>query len=263
LDCTVLTETLAESELFGHRRGAFTGSVDDRKGLFKQADGGTLFLDEIGELPKSLQIKLLRVLETGSFRRVGTDTPVTSDARIICATNRDIWQEVNQGHFREDLYYRLACLTVRLPSVRERREDIPDLAGFLLRRIRRPGQSNMSLTTEALGVLEQHDYPGNVRELKNILQAACAQVEGPVIDAASIQKVVDMRTGAGASAGRSSAPPTSGDERRSGASYLPEVERARIARLLREHKGNRAAVARALGVTERTVYRKLKRYGLS
>ena len=263
LDCRISTETLAESELFGYQRDAFTDSVNDRKGLFTQADGGTLFLDEIGELPKRLQTKLLRVLETGVFRRVGSDTTVSSNARIICATTRDLWQEVERGNFREDLYYRLAGLTVRLPSIRQRREDIPDLAEYLLRRIRGPRQVNASLAPEAREILEEYDYPGNVRELKNMLQAACDQVQGPTIDKALIKKVMDMRTGTDPGPEKVNTPEPGGAAHPQRVSSLAEVERAHIAILLRQHEGNRAAVAKALGVTERTVYRKLKRYGLS
>jgi len=269
LDCTVLTEALAESELFGHERGAFTGSVGDRQGLFKLADGGTLFLDEIGELPKALQTKLLRVLESGEFRRVGGNRTIRCDVRIICATNRDLRGEVADGNFRQDLYFRLACLTVQIPALRERREDIPDLAEMLLKRIQRPGQPLRRVSAEALKVLQRYDFPGNIRELKNVLQAASAHTDGPVIGAdpvarltsgvsgpASKGEVADVAPGGDAVGGDSQAA-----NAREG-SALQELERAHLEQLVERYAGDRAAIARSLGVSVRTVYRKLNRYGL-
>jgi len=265
LDCTVLTETLVESELFGHARGAFTGSVGERQGLFKLADGGTLFLDEIGELPKSLQIKLLRVLESGEFRRVGSDRPIRSDVRIICATNRNLAVEVQKGNFREDLYYRLACLTVNLPSLRERREDVPELAALMLKRIPRTGERVLSLTDSAAEALMGYDFPGNVRELRNILQAASAHATGSAIDRDLIERT--LRGLPLASVAVTLHPPSPpGPERtvaNGGTASLQDMERAHLQRLLDLHGGDRRAMAAALGVSLRTVYRKLNRYGLS
>ncbi|MEA3276940.1 MAG: sigma 54-interacting transcriptional regulator [Pseudomonadota bacterium] len=263
LDCPALTETLVESELFGHERGAFTGSVGDRQGLFKLANGGTLFLDEIGEMPQRLQTKLLRVLETGQFRRVGGNRIMESDVRIICATNRDLQDELERGSFREDLYYRLACFSIQLPSLRERREDIPELALFWLKQTRHPGQRCLRLTPEALALLKGYDFPGNVRELRNILQAAAAHATGTSIDDSLVRAIMGRRTegrrnGDLSIGGRS---PREPDVEPAGPSHQ-EIERDQLSRMLRKHKGNRAAVAKALGVTERTVYRKLKRYDL-
>jgi len=260
LDCTVLTETLVESELFGHERGAFTGSVGDRQGLFKLADGGTLFLDEIGELAKPLQSKLLRVLESGEFRRVGGSTTLRSDVRIICATNRNLAQEVARGDFREDLYYRMNCLTVELPPLRRRREDIPELATMLLKRIQRPGQQLFKVTGEALELLQDYDFPGNIRELKNILHAASALAIGSVIDQQPIRKLIsDRSSGAATPASPSHSTETDvGNATRS----LKEVEKNHLMRLLKRYHGSRSAIAKALGISERTVYRKLNRYGL-
>jgi len=264
LDCTVLTETLVESELFGHVRGAFTGSVGERQGLFKLANGGSLFLDEIGELPKVLQTKLLRVLETGEFRRVGSDHSERTDVRIICATNRKLAVEVQQGRFREDLYYRLACLTVDLPALRERRDDIPALAGLMLQKCLRPGDMLLKLTDDAIGALMVHDYPGNVRELRNILMAAAAGVDGTRIGRGDIERVIGSQplfrvvkapaSTEGSSVAREAiaAPGES----------MEEVERAHLRRLMASHEGNLPAVAAALGVSLRTVYRKLNRYDL-
>ena len=265
LDCTVLTKALAESELFGHVRGAFTGSVGERQGLFKLADGGTLFLDEIGELPKSLQSKLLRVLETGEFRRVGSDRPEHTDVRVICATNRNLASEVQNGRFREDLYYRLACLTVSLPSLRQRRDDIPALAELMLRRFMRPGEPLLSLSDGALKALAAHDSPGNVRELRNILQAVAAHADGTRITRAQIEQtlagqpvITSTPIPAGTSAQQQQ--PRPAEPVRSEA--LADLERTHLAHLLNTHAGDLTAVASALGVSLRTVYRKLNRYGL-
>jgi len=267
LDCTVLTETLVESELFGHERGAFTGSVGDRQGLFKLADGGTLFLDEVGELPRQLQTKLLRVLESGEFRRVGGNRTFRTDVRILCATNRNLAEEVTAGAFREDLYYRLACLTIRLPSLRERTEDIPDLAAFLLERIPGPGGRRLRLTEDALAALQGYDFPGNVRELRNILQAAATRATGAAIDGAMIgQTLSGLPTRAVLRETPEPLPALSADgggkEPGAALSALEALEREHVAGLLAAHGGDRHVVAEALGVSVRTVYRKLKRYGL-
>jgi PAS domain S-box-containing protein len=268
LDCTVLTETLVESELFGHERGAFTGSVGDRQGLFKLADGGTLFLDEVGEMPKQLQTKLLRVLESGEFRRVGGSKVVRTDVRILCATNRDLAQEVKAGSFREDLYYRLACLTIRLPSLRERPQDIRDLAAFLLERIPGPGGRRLHLTEDAVGALQGYDFPGNVRELRNILQAAATHATGATVDGEMIEQTLTglpSRTISEEGVELPAPAPQEkpGAEPRTGMHpSLQALERDHLARLLEAHRRDRRAVAEALGVSVRTVYRKLKRHGL-
>ena len=263
LDCPALTETLVESELFGHERGAFTGSVGDRQGLFRLADKGTLFLDEIGELARPLQTKLLRVLETGQFRRVGGNRIMRSDVRIICATNRDLENELADGEFREDLYYRLACFSIRLPSLRQRRDDIPGLARFWLRQTRRSGQRCLSLTPDALALLTGHDFPGNIRELRNILQAAAAHATGTSVDVPLIRAIMGRRAEGSGVRGRAveSRSCLLGNAGPSGPAP-EEIEREQLSRLLKEHQGNRAAVARVLGVTERTVFRRLRRYEL-
>jgi transcriptional regulator with GAF, ATPase, and Fis domain len=267
VDCTVLTENLFETEVFGHVRGAFTGSIEDRIGLYEQADGGTLFLDEVGELPLAEQAKLLRVLETGQFRRVGGRGYRKSDVRIICATNRHLWEHVTDGQFREDFYYRIACLAVRLPPLRERLDDIGLLANDLLELVSRTMPQDFTLSPEAVEQLKHYDYPGNVRELRNILFIAATQSKHGEISASTVEEVMRVHsrsrvreksvqvvdTGAGASA----AAPAAGKP-----ASLQELEAQHIGDLLEKHNGNRRLVAQELNISERTLYRKLKKYSL-
>ena len=275
VDCTVLTETLFESELFGHERGAFTGSVGERQGLFELADGGTLFLDEIGELTPALQAKLLRVLETGSFRRVGGRSDLHADVRIICATNRELRDSRN---FRQDLYYRISTTAVRLPSLAERREDIAELALHMLDRMSQDAGVAYHLSEAALRRLADYAFPGNIRELRNLLWSAASQSEDGLIDYALVAEVLP-----GAAAGgrhqpsvRASAPQPDGRAELAGLTDLDaepgddpaladlaRLEAGHLARLLGRYGGNRRRVAKALGVSERTVYRKLKRHRLN
>ena len=172
VNCGALSENLVESELFGHRKGAFTGADRDHKGLFEVANGGTLFLDEVGELNKNIQVKLLRFLESGEIRRVGETEPFRVDVRVLCATNRDLREMIQEDEFREDLFFRVNTFEIRLPPLRERRADIPDLARHLLARAaRRPVEQVADLLTpEAIDVLLEHDWPGNVRELANVME---------------------------------------------------------------------------------------------
>ncbi|MEJ5210262.1 MAG: sigma 54-interacting transcriptional regulator [Burkholderiales bacterium] len=253
LDCTAIPETLFEAELFGHERGAFTGCVGRREGLFEQAHGGTLFLDEIGEIPLAMQAKLLRVLETGEFRRVGGREILHADVRLVSATNRDLLAMVDQGRFRQDLYYRIAGIDVRLPPLRERREDIPVLAEALLSRIGQRAGRRYRLTDGALAQLMQHHYPGNVRELRNVLQKAAALSPNGLIDA---EHILFQR--------ETSAPPLPAENPLPSVllKKVPEVEARHIAEMLTRHQGNRRRVAQALGISERTLYRKLARYQL-
>ncbi len=253
VDCAAIPESLFEAELFGHERGAFTGCVGRREGLFEQADGGTLFLDEVGEIPLSMQAKLLRVLETGEFRRVGGREIVRADVRLVAATNRDLLAMVDEGRFRQDLYYRIAGIDVRLPPLRERREDIPALAEVLVARIGLRTGRRYRFTDAALSLLVQYDYPGNVRELRNILQKAAALSATGLID---VEHILFRKEGGAAPA--AAEPP---------GAALPvrgpsELEARRIAELLTRHRGNRRVVAQAMGISERTLYRKLNRYQL-
>jgi PAS domain S-box-containing protein len=290
LDCTVVTETLFESEVFGHERGAFTGSVGAKEGLFEVAGGGTLFLDEIGEASLAMQAKLLRVLETGEFRRVGGNTTLEAKARVVCATNRVLWERVKAGEFREDLYYRIACFCVRIPALRERLEDVPILCEAILERIAQKTGHYYHLTKDAVEVLAGYNYPGNIRELRNILQVAVAHSinsPGGAINGEKIRHYLRMRgeletrpvaPGELSAQGKLSPdemvnyvdaagapvnPRASLQLKYATAANLKEVEAQHIAELLVQHGGNRRKVAAALGVSERTLYRKLKRYRLS
>jgi Nif-specific regulatory protein len=182
LNCAALPDNLLESELFGHEKGAFTGAISQRKGRFEQADGGTLFLDEIGEITPAFQSKLLRVLQEGEFERVGGGRTLKVDVRVIAATNRDLEAEVRAGDFREDLYYRLNVMPIRMPALRERIEDIPDLARFLVDKVARMQGRDLSITDSALRILMRHDWPGNVRELENCMERAAVMSEQGIID---------------------------------------------------------------------------------
>jgi len=244
INCAAVPETLFENELFGHERGAFSGSSGLKKGLFELADGGTLFLDEVAEIPLGLQAKLLRVLESGEFRRVGGTHTLKADVRLVSATNRRLLDEVDEKRFRLDLYYRLAGIDVDLPPLRERREDLPGLAAFLLKRLAGTRRA-CRLDATALAALAAYEFPGNVRELRNLLQRAVLTCRDGVIRAADLHL------------------PTVTALALPGAQPLAEVERTHIRALLEAHAGHRSRVATALGITERTLYRKLKRYGLS
>lgn len=296
LDCTVVTESLFESEVFGHERGAFTGSTGTKEGLFEVAGSGTLFIDEIGEATLNMQAKLLRVLELGEFRRVGGNKTLEAKARIVCATNRLLWDRVKSGDFREDLYYRIACFCIRIPSLRERLGDIPVLCDEILKRIAYKTGRAYRLSDEALEYLSSYNYPGNIRELRNILQVAVAHsTDSPtgVISGDKVKQYLRMR-------GELETPQTStemcGIDQSAELPFVPSDENARermtqepavpeaasehkrlsagerksmqqvesqhIADLLRSYGGNRRQVAEAMGISERTLYRKLKRYGL-
>jgi len=265
LDCTVLTESLFEAEVFGHERGAFTGSVGEKEGLFELVDGGTLFLDEIGEMPAYLQAKLLRVLETGEYRRVGGRKTLRTNARIICATNRNLSSDIESKSFREDLYYRVACMQIQVPSLRERLQDIPVLAEALLDRISETTGMNYQLSPDCMMVLQSHQYPGNIRELRNVLSVAAAQSRGGRIQANEVAAVIRCMKSRRQTYGAVSEPHDAELQQPAmpGTGYsLEELESQHIAGLLKQFDGNRRKVADALGVSERTMYRKLKRYDL-
>ena len=246
VDCSGLAETLFESELFGHEKGAFTGALARKAGLVEAAAGGTLFLDEVGDIPLGLQVKLLRLLETGAFRRVGGLEPLHADFRLIAATHRDLSRLVREERFRSDLYYRIAAFPVRLPPLRERREDIPLLAQSLL--ARQPAGRANALSESAMACLGRYDYPGNVRELRNILERASLLADGNVIGVADLPAEV-----------RDAAPPPEGGKE----PPLRSAERQALQAALDAHRGSRRKLAESLGISERTLYRKLERLGIS
>jgi len=273
VDSTVLTENLFESEMFGHVKGAYTGSTGDKQGLFELADGGTIFLDEIGDMALPQQAKLLRVLESGQYRRVGGEGMHKANVRIICATNRHLWELVNAGTFREDLYYRIACLNVRLPSLRERINDIPVLARSLLEGINRSMRCSYRLMPDVFDCLKSYQYPGNVRELRNILFIAATHSRNREIDAILIRNVLNNLPNCNVFNSNdinqvSKAAlqiPLIADLNGSGNEEpitLKSIEEKQIRDMLDKYQGNRKLVADALGISKRTVYRKLKHLGI-
>jgi DNA-binding NtrC family response regulator len=246
VDCTSLQETLLQSELFGHERGAFTGAISRKHGLFEVADGGTLFLDEIGEIPLALQASVLRVLDTGSFRRVGGVRDIQVDVRVICATNRDLHQMARDGRFRQDLYYRINVVSFTMPPLRERREDIPGLARYFAENSPVAKRRTARFSREGMALLQSYSWPGNVRELQNVVERA-------LILAAGEELTIDDLPG-NLRHGRS----TVTEDLTNRLPTLAELERGYITRLLEEFNGHRARVAEVLGISERTLYRKIK-----
>lgn len=248
LECSGLSETLFESELFGHERGSFTGAHTRKHGLVEAADGGTLFLDEIGDIPLGLQVKLLRLLETGRFRRVGSVQEIHSDFRLICATHRDLKAMVRDGEFREDLYYRISAFPVRLPPLRERFEDIQLLTECIFQRL--GCQDHCRLDARAADILDQYSFPGNVRELHNILERACLLADDGLIRAEHLPSFEPA-------ADHSSRDiPFLLD--RQAVLPIEVIESRYIQWLTRHYDGNRAQLAEQLGISERTLYRKLQ-----
>jgi anaerobic nitric oxide reductase transcription regulator len=265
VNCAALPESLAESELFGHVRGAFTGAIADRPGKFDVADGGTLLLDEIGELPLTVQPKLLRALQEGEIQRVGSDSVRRVNVRVIAATNRDLEQEVRQGCFRADLFHRLNVYPVHVPALRERREDIPLLAGYFCDLMRRQlGLGPVRLSREAVHALMAYDWPGNVRELENILSrltlkaaAGCPRGAPVLIESRHLSADFAAVDAAPPSATPAAEPPV-GHLRES----TLEFQRVQIRRALAAHDGNWAAAARALGVHRSNLHHLAERLGL-
>lgn len=249
-----LPRDLLESELFGHEKGAFTGAFQSRKGRFELAHGGTLFLDEIGDMPYELQAKLLRVIESRQFDRVGGTETMTVDIRLICATNRDLWQMVQEGKFREDLYYRINVITIALPPLRERQEDVPLLANHFLDEFASPGSPKKTLTEKAMEVLTAYDWPGNVRELRNLIERLVIVVPGGEIDAQHLPSYV-RRSG-----DASPAPSGGGLEEAFAGRALEEIERISVLATLKATGGNKTAAAKSLGIGLKTLYRKLEAY---
>ena len=254
-NCAALPENLLESELFGHKRGSFTGADSDKKGLFEIADRGTLFLDEVGEMPPSLQTKLLRVLQEGTIRPLGATAERKVDARIVCATNRDLAAEVEKGRFRQDLYYRLMVFPIQLPSLRERREDIPLLAEHFLRRYGREYNRHIAgVSPEAFDALAAYHWPGNIRELENEVQRLIIQAE-PGAWIAPDDLSPHLRKVEGTLARIA---PKKGTLKE----MLEQVERWLLTEALREHGGNKTRTAQTLGITREGLHKKLTKFSL-
>lgn len=253
VDCGSLVPTLIESELFGYEKGAFTGALKSKAGLFQSANGGTIFLDEIGELPTELQAKLLRVLQEKEIRPVGSNQKIKVDVRVIAATNRDLEAEYRNGTFRKDLYFRLNVVTVHLPSLRERRSDIPTLAHWFMDRIN-PG-SSMQVTTAAMKCLLQYDWPGNVRELENCIERAIALGDRKTIDVNDLPPSM-------ASSSPGSEPAMPAPASTVSSTDLEDIERATIQRVFEQVNGDKAMAGKMLGISRATLYRKLKRYNI-
>ena len=265
VNCSAVVETLFESELFGHVRGAFTGAVDNKVGLFEAASGGMLFLDEIGELPQAMQAKLLRVLETGEVQRVGSHDTRRVDVSVIAATNRDLRAEVAAGRFRNDLFYRLAVVELKVPPLRERREDIPYLTAAMVKefadRLKRP---DLTLSIGAERLLMSAPWPGNVRELRNVFERACILAETHWITEREIARSLAAAVDSADIAARTAASdiPPAGVAGLPAATSLSSLERDHIMRVLEQTKGNKQAAATVLGLSRRALYRRLHRYGL-
>jgi DNA-binding NtrC family response regulator len=262
VNCGALSENLVESELFGHRKGAFTSAERDHKGLFEVANGGTLFLDEVGELNKNVQVKLLRFLESGEIRRVGDNEPIRLDARVICATNRDLREMVQKDEFREDLFFRINTFEIRLPPLRERRSDIPDLARHLLARAARRAEDQVAklLTPDAIDALLEYEWPGNVREMRNVMEHAWILAGGGPITPEHLPH--HLRQGPGGTPPTLSLPRTDAAHVpvSSAPRTLKEVEMEHILRVLEKHRGNKPAAANELGIVLKTLYNKLNQW---
>jgi len=254
VNCAALSESLIESELFGHERGAFTGATQRRVGRFEQSDGGTLFLDEIGEISPAVQVKLLRLLQEGEFQRVGGNQTLKADVRVISATNQDLGSKVKNGAFREDLYYRLNVVPIKIPPLRDRREDIPRLVEHFVQRFSKENRKSIEgVSREATDQLVKYDYPGNIRELENIVERAVVISRGPTLT------VGDLPFG-----GRK--PDDDNEETEGGGGALREaletLERRMVEKAMEEAGGNQSRAAESLGLSERMLRYKLKKYRL-
>jgi len=253
VNCSAIPDTLLESELFGYEKGAFTDATRLKHGLLEAANGGTLFLDEVSEIRPNLQSKLLRVVETGDFRRLGSNQEIHVDLRIICATNTDLYREVASRRFREDLYYRLSVVTITVPPLRERPDDIPLLVNFFLDNLKVSGKGKRTISPEALEMLKEYDWPGNIRELRNIIERVIILGERNSIEVADLPLIIQKHK----SVKKSFLMP--GEER-----YLTleEKEKIYIEKILEHCHGHRSRAAEILGVTRHTLYNKLKHFGI-
>ena len=255
VNCSAIPETLLESELFGHEKGAFTGASQRRVGRFEEAEGGTLFLDEIGDLSSVIQVKLLRILQEKEFQRVGSNLTLKADVRVITATHHHLEESIKKGHFREDLYYRLNVIPIHLPSLRERKEDIPLLIDHFLKKYSKENQKPVSdISKEARSLLLRHPYPGNVRELENLIERAVVLCRGEVITTQDLpfhlreEKSENLLQ-------------IPGREKRL-PEILEQIERDRIIKALHQHRGVQTKAAGSLGLSERMLRYKMKKYGI-
>ena len=257
-NCSAIVETLFESELFGHTRGAFTGAVEAKAGLFELADGGTIFLDEVGELPLSVQAKLLRVIENGEVQRVGATESKRVDVHMIAATNRRLLDEVTAGRFRQDLYYRLNVVEIGLSPLRERREDIAYLSATIIKEFAgrfRKAVSGVSPGAERL--LYNAPWPGNIRELRNVLERACMLSDGPILSELEVLAALGTGERAAHRPGKSAA-----SDSATSSEPLPELDRHTVEQALQHVGGNRSAAAKRLGLSRRALYRRLDAFGI-
>ena len=272
VNCGAIPSELMESEFFGHKKGSFTGAHADKPGLFQAADGGTLFLDEVAELPLPMQVKLLRAIQEKSIRPVGANAEVIVDVRILSATHKDLAALVEDGRFRHDLYYRINVIELRVPPLRERREDLPGLCATILARLSgAQDRAVPKLCDDAIEALAAYPFPGNVRELENVLERALAMAEGEGIDAGDL-RLPKISNGAAAPAGAATTPTAAGvdprtlDPRETATSALPsyieEIERAAINHALQENRYNKTRTAASLGITFRALRYKLKKLGI-
>ena len=252
VNCGAFTESLLESALFGHEKGAFTGAHEQRKGAFERADGGTLFLDEVGTAPASVQVKLLRVLEERELLRVGGQKSISVDVRVVSASNQDLMDMVEAGDFREDLLYRLNVVLLQLPPLRERRDDIPKMVDRFVREASREhGRPVVEINADCYDVLMAQEWPGNVRQLKNVIESSIVMMRDTRL------KSSDLRLGQGSRKGEpaSFVPPEG--------MSLEEMEKEILVQMLRRHAGNRTLVADKLGISRRTIQRKIKDYRMA
>lgn len=255
INCAAITETLLESELFGHEKGSFTGADRRKEGKFRQAQGGSLFLDEVSEMSLAMQVKLLRVLQEREITRVGGDEAIKVDVRIIAASNKDLFEQIEAGRFREDLFYRLNVVTLNVPPLRERREDIPLMAQHFLENFSEKNRKNIKgFTPRAMDRLLKYGWPGNVRELMNSVERAVVMSRAEYIDEEDLS-LIDRQTG------KAFAPDTA-QEPVAESLPLDEVEKVTILKTLEQVGGNKSEAARRLGITRRTLHQKLKKYGM-
>lgn len=260
VNCGAIPENLVESEFFGHRRGAFTGAETNRTGLFEVANGGTLFLDELGELDKSMQVKLLRFLESGEIRRVGDNEPSHVDVRIVCATNRELQEMVEAGQFREDLFFRINTFEIYLPPLRERLDDIPELSAHLLaRHLKKSTIPQSMLPAETIAALQAHPWPGNVRELANVLEHAAILSDGNAIRPADLPRSLQRTAGFSETPAVTAMPPAVSPPTPISAEpkTLREMEEEMILAAMERHNGDKPAVAKELGIALKTLYNRL------